>query len=208
MIGLHKKSQIAAIGIFLTAASGFVYAQSELGEAAKNATKEAAGEIKSDLGILVEKDMTVVGFAAGQSVLSDAEKRTLQSLADSVRNEKNLQEIVVAAWSDKEYPASADQKLTVADNNLANARADTVKSALVSGGVPPAKINTHSMATHPGWMAKTFRTKDAKLKGAVSAKEKDVEDTVVATIGKELRAKGGPGKAIMVVVRSETSSSH
>src|SRR5690606_38329831 len=106
--------------------------------------------------------------------------------------------VVVAAWSDREFPESKDKTLSDADRKLADKRAESVKTALRNMGL--AKIETHSMAEHPGWLARTFNTKDAQLKG--EGKVKNSDDLVVAELGKKLREEGGPGKVVVFLRRA------
>jgi hypothetical protein len=155
---------------------------------------------------LSEKDISVVEFAFGQSTVTDKEKGNLRSLADSVRNDLNLKEIVIAAWSDKEYPVEESLKLMPSDRRLADNRASEVRAVLLRAGISYTKISTHSMAVHPGWLAKTFHFKDAILKGDVAIKTSD--DRIVASVGKQLRDKGGPGKVVAVIVRADSFSAH
>ncbi len=53
------------------------------------------------------------------------------------------------------------------------------------------------MAEQPDWIAKSFSLSDAKIKGETTPK--DAEDAYVMEVGKKLRDKGGPGKAVVYV---------
>lgn len=176
--------------------------------AAANAGSEAASEAMKDAKKtafrLVDKETVAVIFTKGQSAVSESDKADLKALYDAAKADAKIDQVIVAAWSDHEYPANKDQHLDKTDRKLADDRAYHVKQALEAIGAK--NVETFSMAEHPSWISKKFRTENAKLKGAVAPK--DLDDAAVEEIGKELRRAGGPGKAVVFVRRENMGLSH
>ena len=108
------------------------------------------------------------------------------------------------AWADREYPQKKGKDLSKGERDLAVARADHVAKVLKGFGV--SKIEMHSMAEHPSWIAKTFNTDDAKLKG--EGKTNALDDAAIERIGRQIRLKGGPSTAVVMVRREGKLQSH
>jgi len=153
---------------------------------------------------LLDKDITTVKFNRDSAVLSDSEKSSLRSLVEAAKANKNIDRFIVAAWSDREYPASKDQKLSKTERDLAKNRMDTIQAFLKDVGAKD--VDTYSFAEHPSWLARVFNTEQAQIKGA--GKVKDEEERIVADIGKRLRDKGGPGTGVVVVKTKEEAAAH
>ncbi|MBC7660074.1 MAG: hypothetical protein H7249_10225 [Chitinophagaceae bacterium] len=151
---------------------------------------------ETDLYNILEKDMTIVNFAKGGSVLSEAEARNIRAVYRSVVADGDIEKIIVAAWSDKEAIKSGE-KLPEAQVVLAQKRAEAVKRSLSEMTNKP--IESYNMGQDAGWIAKTFRTKDARLKDALkSAAAPDRNTQELASL---LELKGGPGTALVIVKR-------
>lgn len=185
----------------LVAASGDA---SQALEAAKEKVTAAVDDAKTKIFQWLDKEHVTLNFKTGSTTLPQNEIDELKTLVDASKNKAAIEKVIVATWSDKEYPAGSGEKLSDADRKLAEQRADTIKKALSSLGV--AKVETFSMAEHPSWIAKTFNTEQAKVKGQGEVKSAD--DALASEIGKKLRENGGPGTAVVLVRRAGDFSTH
>lgn len=171
---------------------------------ADTSVSSAVQDIKTEVYELLGKDTAIVTFEPGSSILSESERKNLAAVVSAVRNDANISLAIVAAWADKEYPATKGQQLGKAERQLAEARVAIVKEALDNLGVKT--IETHSMAEQPSWIGKLLNTEDTKVKG--EGKVKDANDQLTAEIGRILRDKGGPGKAVVIVRRTGDQTAH
>lgn len=171
---------------------------------ALDSPKATAEQVETKVYQLLDKNMTTIKFANRSDTLSEAEITRLRAFAKASKDEANLDQIVVAAWSDKEYPAARDENLEKSDRDLADKRAEAVKKVLKDAGAKD--VDTYSFAEHPSWLSRIFNTEQAKLKG--SGKVKDSEDRVIASLGKQLRAKGGPGSTVVILKHKDEVVSH
>jgi hypothetical protein len=149
--------------------------------------------------------LTTVKFEKGSATLTDTERRTLRAMITAVRDDTKIENIIIAAWSDSQYPAKEGSKLSDADIKLASQRAENVKTVLTELGASDIKI--YSMAEHPSWIAKTFRTEEAKVK--LSLNGKHIEDRKAEVIAQTLQSEGGPSSVVVIVKRATSvSASH
>jgi hypothetical protein len=159
-------------------------------------TQTVTQDVKTTFLDLINKDSVNVGFKEGTSAVSKDERSDLKATVDAVRKDTKIARVIVAAWSDKEYPAGKEEALKASDKKLASDRASNVKAVLSELGV--SNVETYTMTEKPNWFEKEFNTDDAKVKGA--GKVKDSDDQVTTEIGRLLREKGGP-KSVVVLVR-------
>ena len=162
-------------------------------------------KIQTEIYDILDKDLTTVKFEKGSATLTDTERRTLRAMVTAVRDDTKVETIIVAAWSDSQYPAKEGAKLGDAEKKLADQRAANVKTVLTDLGV--ANVQVYSMAEHPGWIAKTFRTDEAKVK--LSLNGKHVEDRKAEIVAQTLQSEGGPSSVVVIVKRATSvSASH
>ncbi|HET9241280.1 MAG TPA: hypothetical protein VFO10_28705 [Oligoflexus sp.] len=145
----------------------------------------------------LEKESVAVEFPKGSAELPAAEQTRISDWTRAWKQEKDIDKIIVAAWSDEPYPAQSTTRLSEASRDLAEKRADTVEDLIEKSGI--SDVDTFSMAEKPNWFQKAFATDAAQIKGAVPNKRMDSlnEDR----IRKILDAKGGPSKAVIIVKR-------
>jgi hypothetical protein len=149
--------------------------------------------------------MTTINFDEKSAELSGGEKTTLRSVVNAVRKDDKVQKVIVAAWSDRQLPNNNDAKLPEADQELAKQRMDAVAKALTEMGV--GEVETYNMAENPNWMSDVFNTKDAQVKDVVR-KDKKADETA-NVIGAKINEKGGPSKAVVIVVgENDPKSAH
>ncbi len=167
----------------------------------KKTAGNAAEAVQTKVYDIMDKDITTISFANGSNVVTDAEKRDLRSLVNSVRNDTKIEQIVVAAWSDKDMPSpSIGKDLPSVDQKLADQRAESVKKILAELGAP--NVKSYSMATTPSWISDVFGTKESKVKSAM--KGQPVDDRTVLKIAETIKSKGGPSTVVVLVKRQNT----
>jgi len=168
-------------------------------------SSDVVEKVQTEIYDILDKDLTTVKFEKGSSTLSDTERRTLRAMVTAVRDDTKIENIIVAAWSDSDFPSKEGTKLGAAEKKLADQRAEIVKSVLTELGV--SNIKVYSMAEHPGWIAKTFRTDEAKVK--LSLNGKHVEDRKAEVVAQTLQSEGGPSSVVVLVKRATSvSASH
>lgn len=167
----------------------------------KKTANNAAEAVQTKVYDLMDKDITTVSFAKGSDTVTDAEKRDLRSLVNSVRDDAKIDQIVVAAWSDKSLPTPTNGKdLPAADQKLADKRAESVKKILAELGA--SGIKTYSMATTPSWISEVFGTTESQVKNTV--KGHPANDRNILKISETLKSKGGPSTVVVLVKRQNT----
>lgn len=153
---------------------------------------------------LIDKESVTVGFSKNSAEVSDSEKTTLRAAVKAVMNDKKIDRVIVAAWSDSALPTDEKIKLSDGAIKLANQRAINIKKVLLDVGAK--NVDVFSMAVQPNWIQKAFKTDSAQIKE--SLKGKGVTDNVDKLIADKLAAKGGPGKAAVIIVPEGSYLSH
>lgn len=145
----------------------------------------------------IEKDLASVTFSKNSTALSAAERNRVSEMAPTYARDKNIEKIIVAAWSDEPYPEKEGERLAESARELAEKRADVIEEILEKGGI--ADVETYSMAEKPNWFQKAFNFDSAQIKGA--AENTGTDNLDEDRIQKMLNAKGGPSKAVIIVKR-------
>jgi hypothetical protein len=166
------------------------------GTTAADTTKRMKANAEAQLDRM-EKETTTVTFSNGSSTLSEAEQNKIKALIPGYTGDKNIDKVIVAAWSDQAYPQAADQKLPESARDLAEKRADVIEDLLEKNGVND--VDTYSMAERPGWISRVFQTDQAQVKG--QARDKGMDNQNEERISQILTSKGGPSKAVIIVKR-------
>lgn len=135
-----------------------------------------------------------IDFAPGSAVLSEEHKAKLRQLVREVRSSRDIEQVTIAAWSDKALPMK-DAKLLDSDKDLAERRADAIRD-IVRMELGVSDIDAYNMAEPANWLARTFNTKDAELKSVFG---RTAEETPVTREEFQLiKDAGAPGKAVVV----------
>lgn len=128
---------------------------------------ETRGLDAADLSAITGAHYASLEFSKGDSDLSKESKMFLNELAALVDREgKEIEEIKVLAWADKEYPGKA-QKASTKDILLAKERARAIKEYLTDDLHSQEKIDLFNMAKRPGLLSKMVRTEDEAVKNAI-----------------------------------------
>lgn len=152
----------------------------------------AEGKMQSSLK---EIPRASIKFDAGSSLLSESDKISLRRLITNARRDGTINQVTVAAWSDKALPHQG-QKLLDADRDLADARAKSIKDFLKSE-VKIDDVDTYNMAESSNWLARTFNTKDAELKSVFGRTGSDIP--VTRDEFNVIKKEGGPSTGVAVV---------
>jgi hypothetical protein len=129
-------------------------------------------------------------FKKGSTALtSKARKR----IANTFKKPGKLAEIKILAWPDRESPPLKGNSLPEADQKLADQRIAAIQKALAPHA-KGAEVNTYNMAT-------TASTLDRLLRGSEYEVKESLQESGVASRGKE----GVPmaGKGIVMLVREK-----
>jgi len=164
----------------------------------------AVQDVRTKVYELFGKDTATVSFESGRANISEEERRNLAAVVSAVRADATIASAVVGAWSDKDFPGNKGQQLSTSERRLADERVAAVKDLLINLGV--SSFETYTMAESVSWMGRLFNTDDAKVKG--EGRLGDANDQVAAEIGRVLRDKGGPGKAVVIIRRAGTLMAH
>lgn len=109
-------------------------------------------------------EFAVVEFEKGSYALTSEGRATLQKVANVAKNEgRDVDEIKVLAWADREYPADGS-KADSRDVNLADDRASVIKTYLKDDLNADIDVDKHNMAKRPGSFSELVKTEDYKIK--------------------------------------------
>ncbi len=159
-------------------------------------TKTPGPQVAAELNIKEGVDFQVLGFPAGSSKLSAAQKRQLKALRDSASGD--VDKIHVAVWSDRPFPIDEKKKIPERQQSLADKRIDVVEKYL-DDELGLDGIETYSMAERSNWFARAFQTDEEDLKSlfTIQGAPADIEQEELEI----LRARGGPRKAVILIER-------
>jgi hypothetical protein len=128
-------------------------------------------------------------------MLSESARTSLRDLVKEARASGVIDQVTVAAWSDKALPMGK-QDLAEADRDLAAKRADAISSVLKTE-LEVGDVDTYNMAERANWLARTFNTRQAELKSIFS--KKGAETPVTNAEFHVIKNEGGPSEAVVVV---------
>lgn len=141
-------------------------------------------------------EFAVVEFDKGSHALTENGRATLQKVANISAGEgREVEEIEVLAWADKEYPATGG-KADRADVNLADDRASVIKTYLKDDLDTKADIDKHNMAQRPGAFSELVKTEDYKIKN-------NFEKSGAAPTGSSVDAMSSKVSKAIVVIKYE-----
>lgn len=152
---------------------------------------------KDYTGTMKSIPYATIKFQPGSAMLSDADKATLTNLVTDARATAKIDEITVAAWSDRAFPRGGT-KLSDADRDLAEKRADAIEEHL-DKQLQVTDVDTYNMAEDSNWLAKTLNTDDAELKSIFT--KRGSRTPVTNAEFHLIRNEGGPSEAVVVVER-------
>jgi hypothetical protein len=143
----------------------------------------------------LKDDNIVLDFKNGQQQLSAAHRNKLRTFINAAKARGEIDEVKIAVWSDKEFPATGE--LSDKDRTLASKRAEHLENFLTDQ-LDVSEVETFNMAEKSNWLARTFNTDDAEIKslfGTEGGAPIDHDEFQV------FKSKGDASKAIVLVRR-------
>lgn len=165
---------------------------------------QAVDSTKTTFFDMIDKDSVTVSFSKGQASLSDSEKSNLKTALAAAKRDVKVDRILVAAWSDSDLPRSSEVKLSKEANDLAESRGDAIENYLDS--LDAGDVEIFNMAEHANWFERMFKTDEAQIKK--SMKGFAIDDQSEKTLAERLSAKGGPSKAVVLIITENSYLSH
>jgi hypothetical protein len=202
---LNKKMLCIAVWGFTVASVGFADEGSTLGADIKDTAKKAAVSVTKTAFDAVDKRDLSMSFDPGVTALTEGQKIELSALVKSLDASPKKLKLSVAAWSDLGYPSAAKEKLSTKDEILAENRLAAVTS-YVQGLAKFAKTETVNMAKRSNAFERFFSSDESKVKAAFAGVE--TKEPWVAYQANTFRAKGGAGKAVVVIYDMTENFSH
>lgn len=166
--------------------------------AEESTTQKIDVKVKQAYYTVVDKTEYTVDFKNGSSVVSQSARNSLKALFKSLKGELAGGEIVIAGWSDRDFPESPNTKLSDADGKLAAARVDNVKAVIQGLGLKN-DIQTLNMGQQNSLLEKLFSGSEEQVKEVMQNGETDSRKT--AAISKSLKSNGGARKVVVLVRR-------
>jgi hypothetical protein len=112
---------------------------------------------------------TALQFSRGRSVLTDANKKYLNELArKATRTGREISEIKILAWADREYPGKKNEKAKTRDVILANERANVIREFIRDDLKTREPIDVFNMAKKPGILDQITKDEEYRVKQDVA----------------------------------------
>jgi hypothetical protein len=120
------------------------------------------GETENASAAMGASKVSEIKFEEGKSTLTSEARAELKGFVEEAKKEGKIDEIKLAVWADREYPA-ADTKAPKADVKLANDRADAIKK-YIKNDLKVSDVKTYNMAERPNSLQKMMKTGTAEMK--------------------------------------------
>lgn len=167
-------------------------------KAEESAAQKIDVKVKQALYTIVDKTTYTVDFKKGSSTVSQSARNSFKALFKSLKGELVGGEIVVAGWSDRDFPTNPNVKLSAEDETLAAARIDSVKKVIKELGLKNT-IDTVNLGKQNSLLEKLFSGNEEQVKEVMQNGETDSRK--VAAISRKLQSDGGPQKVVVMVRR-------
>ncbi len=109
-----------------------------------------------------------IKFPQNSSKLTAESKASIRNLMNLSKMDKNkLDQVIVLAWGDQEYPSEQKDKLSPKQLDLAKKRNETISKFVKT--LKNVTVETHSMAQQPSTVSDWLNTQDSKIKNSLVA---------------------------------------
>lgn len=143
------------------------------------------------------QEVAEIKFGRGSREIGPKDLKKIQEAVREARRKGALEEVRIVSWADNEYPSSYTKRLPEAQQRLAEARAEAIKSSLqLPDGVD---VKTYNMAQRPGAMERLLKTSDYRMKSAL-------EKAGVPNTHTGVKIPSFAGKAIVMVMTEEAEN--
>ena len=106
-----------------------------------------------------------VNFKKGSFALNETSREALRNMVNRAKTAGTIDDLKVLAWADVNYPAESSRKISKAERNLAENRADSIRD-YVKAELAVSSIDIYNMAKRPNAVQNLFDTSDATVKKA------------------------------------------
>ncbi len=141
-------------------------------------------------------DYKTLSFEKGVTTLSDSQKAEIKEIAQGFNQVNRDLDVTIASWSDE--PSTNQAKSQSSEQqNIADERTKSIKNYMKEISLEIDNFETFNMAENPNFLAKTFNTKESKVKAAV-----DSDPSISSALKPEyqiLKDNGEAGKSVMIV---------
>lgn len=137
----------------------------------KTGEKDASNVSQESKHVAIAQDasyVTELSFDESSANLDSSSKKKLDEILSRAKSDGKIDEVKVISWSDREYPTEKRGKLSKAQNELAERRANNIKKYLM-GADQSLDVDTYNMAQRPNAVSKLFNTDNAKIKKSLEA---------------------------------------
>ena len=153
----------------------------------------ATSKAVSDAG---GSEYSIIAFNHGSDMLTQSAAQTLREFAKRARaQEDTVEEIKVLAWSDRDYPTKG-QEASRADIELADRRADRIRTYLREEMNRVADVDTHNMAKRPNFLNELLKTEDYEVKASFEKQNSYVNSE---SMRKKLLSESKTSKAVIFI---------
>lgn len=109
-----------------------------------------------------------IEFPKNSSKLTSESKESIRNLMALNKMDQNkLDQVIVLAWADQEYPSEQKEKLSPKQVDLAKKRNETISKFVKS--IKNVTVEAHSMAQQPSTVSEWLNTQDSKIKNSLVA---------------------------------------
>lgn len=118
-----------------------------------------------------EQVVSNIKFSRGQTDLTPSARAELDRAITEARRMGNIDDVTVAVWSDVEYPARNQSKVSSKQLELADKRGEKIEDYIARhNDITGLQVSVHNMGKKPSYLADMFQTADAKLKQQLVSK--------------------------------------
>lgn len=109
-----------------------------------------------------------IKFSQNSTKLTKESKESIRNLITLNKIDQNkLDQVIVLAWADQEYPSEQKEKLSPKQVDLAKKRNEAISKYVKS--IKNVTVETHSMAQQPSTVSDWLNTQDSKIKNSLVA---------------------------------------
>ncbi len=156
---------LASMSLLLAAGCTTPVAKKKPAYQTTSSTTTVKEEVKAPA--VVGTEYTTVFFQKGRASLDTLSKESLKALANNAhKSKKEISEIRILAWADKEYPDKVSGKASTKDIILASERAQKIKDYLEEDLKEMEDIDSYNMAKRPNLMSKLLQNDEYEVKDA------------------------------------------
>lgn len=138
-----------------------------VGSCAHNAQKKSSDDSAKVAAAVGGTHYATIEFEKGSSKLTPISQQNLNALAARANQDgREIEEIKVLAWADKEYPEKVDKNPNTKDVILAKERAKSIESYLEEDLHNGTEIESFNMAKRPNLLSKLVKGDDYAVKEA------------------------------------------